>query len=143
MRPIISRARSRPSPLISVLRRYPALQGLLFDLAHVIDRATSNVRKAGLADRCRIEQGDFFQSIPPGADAYLLRHVIHDWTDEQPTTILKNCRKVMPARGRLLRVEVVVPPGNDRSRAKDFDLAMLSFLWRPGVHRGRVSTAVH
>ncbi|MEI9811325.1 MAG: methyltransferase [Acidobacteriota bacterium] len=57
----------------------------------------------------------------------MLRHIIHDWTDEQSVGILKNCRKVMPANGRLLLVEAVVPPGNERSISKDFDFTMLMY----------------
>jgi hypothetical protein len=115
------------SLLIPTLSRYPNLKGLLFDVGHVIDRARSNIHAAGLTDRCRIEQGSFFESIPQGADAYLLRHIIHDWTDEQSVAILKNCRRVMPANGRLLIVEAVVPPGNHPSAAKDFDFLMLMY----------------
>jgi hypothetical protein len=115
------------SLLIQVLKKYPTLRGVLFDLGHVMERAKGNLLSAGVSDRCRVEQGDFFKAIPAGADAYLFRHIIHDWTDEQSTLILTNCRKVMPATGRLLLVESVVPPGNTRSRAKDFDLAMLLY----------------
>jgi hypothetical protein len=59
--------------------------------------------------RCSIVEGNFFESVPDGADAYLLRHIIHDWTDEQSVQILRNCRKVMPSEGKLLIVEAVVP----------------------------------
>jgi hypothetical protein len=97
------------SLLVTVLQRYPQMQGLLFDRPHVIERAKDSLERAGLAARCRLEPGDFFDAIPPDADAYLFRHIIHDWTDEQSTTILTNCRKVIPATGRLLLVEVVVP----------------------------------
>jgi len=115
------------SLLVPVLKKHPALRGVLFDLGHVMERAKGNLLSAGVSDRCRIAQGDFFQSIPAGADAYLFRHIIHDWTDEQSTQILVNCRKVMPANGRLLLVETVVPTGNTRSIAKDFDFAMLLY----------------
>ena len=62
-----------------------------------------------------------------GADAYLMRHIIHDWTDEQSAVILKNVRNVIPANGRLLLVETVVPTGNERSLAKDMDFLMLMY----------------
>jgi hypothetical protein len=63
--------------------------------------------------------------VPSGADAYLFRHIIHDWTDEQSVQILNNCRKVIPNNGRLLIIEAVVPTGNEPSLAKDFDMVML------------------
>jgi hypothetical protein len=114
--------------LISVvLHRYPKMRGLLFDLAHVVQRAKENLKQQGLADRCQVMEGSFFDTVPPGADAYLFRHVIHDWTDEQSVRILSHCRKVIPNRGRLLLVECVVPAGNERSISKDFDIAMMTF----------------
>lgn len=115
------------STLVKVLQRYPEMRGLLFELPHVVERARATVERAGLAERCRIESGNFFTSIPAGADAYLFRHIIHDWTEEQSETILGNCRQVMPKDGQLLIVEVVVPDGNERSMAKDFDFAMLLY----------------
>ena len=80
-----------------------------------------------MEERCSIVEGNFFESVPDGADAYLLRHIIHDGTDEQSVQILRNCRKVMPSEGKLLIVEAVVPPGNEPSLAKSFDMAMLVF----------------
>ena len=115
------------SLLIATLKRYPDLKGMLFDLDHVATRAEDPIHSAGLADRCSIRQGSFFEALPPGADAYLFRHIIHDWTDEQSFRILRNCRDVIPANGRLLVVEPVVPPGNDPSPAKDMDVLMLVF----------------
>ena len=72
-------------------------------------------------------EGDFFESIVSGADAYLLRHVIHDWTDEQSVQILSNCRKVVPAHGRILLVEFAVPAANEASLGKDDDMIMMGF----------------
>jgi hypothetical protein len=69
--------------------------------------------------------GDFFQSVPAGADAYLLRHVVHDWEDDRAGTILRNCGQAMGKQGRLLVVEGVVPTGNEPCISKFFDLAML------------------
>jgi len=67
------------SLMIGVLQRYPNLKGMLFDLGHVADRGKDNLRAEGLVERCRVESGDFFEGVPKGADAYLLRHIIHDW----------------------------------------------------------------
>ena len=115
------------SLLIAALNRHANLNGLLFDLGHVAGRAREHVRAAGLEERCRIEGGNFFESIPPGAGAYLFRHIIHDWSDEQAVRILENCRAAIPADGRLLVVETVVPAGNEASPAKDMDIQMLIY----------------
>jgi hypothetical protein len=115
------------SLISAVLARYPAMRGMLFDLGHVTGRARENIQSKGLGDRCTISEGSFFESIPEGADAYLFRHIIHDWTDEQCVQILSNCRKVIPNNGRLLIVEAVVPEGNEPSLSKQFDMTMLVF----------------
>jgi hypothetical protein len=115
------------SLLSSVLRRYPHLRGILFDLGHVIGRAKAGIRELGLEQRCSVIEGNFFESVPSGADAYLMRHIIHDWTDEQSVQILSNCRKVIPMHGRVLLVEFAVPPANQASLGKDADMIMLTF----------------
>src|SRR5262249_51592288 len=103
------------SLLKSVLTRHRNMRGILYDLAHVADRAREGIRADGLAERCQVIDGNFFQSVPPGADAYLLRHIIHDWDDARATTILKNAHQAMGKGGKLLLIEGVVPPGNDPS----------------------------
>jgi hypothetical protein len=113
------------SLISAVLQRYPEMNGILFDLGQVTGRARENLQASGLSSRCSIQEGSFFESVPSGADAYLFRHIIHDWTDEQCVQILRNCRKVIPGNGRLLLVEAVVPEGNEPSLAKDFDMTML------------------
>lgn len=121
------------SLLVQVLNKYPEMMGIVMDLEQVVNRAKPNLEAAGLADRCTIHPVDFFEEVPPGADAYLMRHIIHDWNDEQSIQILKNCRKAVPPHGKLLLVEAVVPTGNDRSIAKDQDIGML--LWPGGMER--------
>jgi hypothetical protein len=115
------------SLLSAVLTRHPNLKGILFDLGHVVGRAKENLKAAGLADRCSVIEGSFFESIPAGADSYLFRHIIHDWTDEQCTQILGHCRKAIPANGKLLIVDCVVPAGNAPSPSIDMDMIMLTF----------------
>jgi precorrin-6B methylase 2 len=115
------------SLLCAVLRRYSSMKGILFDLGHVVARAKENLQAAGLADRCSVIEGSFFESIPAGADAYMFRHIIHDWTDDQSMQILGHCRKVIPADGKLLIVDCVVPAGNAPSLSKDMDITMLTF----------------
>ena len=115
------------SLISGVLKRYPEMRGLLFDLGHVMGRAKANLDAGGLAERCGVIEGSFFETVPAGADAYLFRHIIHDWTDEQCVQILGHCRKVIPAGGRLLVVECVVPEGNTPSISKAFDMTMMTF----------------
>lgn len=113
------------SLLTAALQRYPKLRGLLFDRSHVVERAKPLLQQAGVADRCAIVGGSFFESAPSGADAYLMRHIIHDWNNDQSKTILSNIRQVIPANGKLLLVETVIPSGNEPSFAKLLDLNML------------------
>jgi len=115
------------SMIAAVLQRYPQLKGILYDLGHVIGRAKTTIRTHGLESRCSVVEGNFFESVPEGADAYLMRHVIHDWTDEQCVRILSNCRKVVPPHGRILIVESSVSAGNEPSLGKDLDIIMLGF----------------
>ncbi|MBL8796931.1 MAG: methyltransferase [Planctomycetia bacterium] len=113
------------SVLTAILQKYPAMQGILFDLPGVVERARANLEASGLSDRCRVVGGNFFEAVPPGADAYLMRHIIHDWDDEKSLTILRNCRKAMGGAEKLLVVEGVVLPDNQPSISKFFDLAMM------------------
>ncbi|WP_225835306.1 acetylserotonin O-methyltransferase [Streptomyces sp. NK08204] len=128
-----SRARSvvdvgggRGGLLRSVLRRNPHLTGILFDLesavaGHVLDTPD-------LAGRWRAESGDFFVSVPSGADVYLLKHVLAGWPDEQCLRILRTCRSAMPAHGRLLVVNAMIPAGNDPHPGKTIDMLMMTVL---------------
>jgi hypothetical protein len=113
--------------LMATLKRYPALRGMLFDQTHVLERTADNVRLAGLEGRCQMYAGSFFEAIPAGADAYTMRHILHDWADDLCVRILVNIRKALPADGRLLIIEAVVPEGNDPSMSKLFDMFMMIF----------------
>ncbi len=113
------------STLSGILGQYPALRGTLFDLPGVIERAGDTVERAGFLNRMRLVRGDFFHSVPSGADAYLLRHIVHDWDDDKAVRILENVHRAMNASGRLLVVESVIPPGNEPFFGKLLDLTML------------------
>lgn len=115
------------SLLGAVLQRYPKMRGILFDLGHVVERAKANLKRYDIGDRCQVIEGSFFETVPSGADAYLLRHILHDWTDEQCLQILGRCRTVIPTNGRLLIVECVIPTGNKPSSSKDYDMTMMVF----------------
>jgi len=123
--------------LTSILRKYPSMRGVLLDLDHVIAGARPKIAAAGLADRCQTIAGDFFTTVPPGGDAYVLKHIIHDWDDDRATHILKNVRTALNgvANGRVLLLEGVVQPANAPDFSKILDLEMLMF---PG---GRERTA--
>jgi len=111
--------------LTSVLEKYSAIHGVLFDLEHVLAGARPLIESRGLADRCRTVAGDFFKAVPQGGDAYIMKHIIHDWDDERATTILKNIRAAMNRGGRLILVESVVTAGSQPDFAKLIDLEML------------------
>jgi multifunctional cyclase/dehydratase/O-methyltransferase len=111
----------------SILREYPGTTGLLFDQPHVVDGALPVLERLGVTERVRRVGGDFFSEIPAGADAYVLRAVLHDWSDDDSVAILTNVRRAMGANSeaRLLIVETVVSPGNEWDFGKLLDLEML------------------
>ena len=103
--------------MIGILKANPRLRGIVFDLPHVAERAREHLQLAAVADRCEVISGSFFGEIPKGSDAYLLKHVVHDWNDERATAILKNCRSAMAAHAKLLIVEGVYPSRIEESLA--------------------------
>jgi O-methyltransferase domain/Dimerisation domain len=111
--------------LAAVLGRYPGSRGILYDLPHVVRDAPALLNSRGVADRVTIAAGSFFDSVPAGGDAYLLSHIIHDWSEDQCLTILGNCRRVMNSGSRLLIIEMVIPGGNTPHPGKMLDLMML------------------
>ena len=112
--------------LAAVLKRHPQIKGILYDLPGVIERAKQNLEAQGLSSRCQFIAGSFFEAAPPGGDVYQMRHIIHDWTDEQCRTILGHVRKVIPKHGKLLVIEMVIKPKNEPQPAKWLDLNMLA-----------------
>jgi hypothetical protein len=108
-----------------LLARYPSLEGILFDQPHVVAGAGQVLEAAGVAGRCRVIGGSFFDGIPRGGDAYLLKAIIHDWQDDEAIAILGGCRSVVPEDGALLVIERVVGPPNTDPAAKLSDLNML------------------
>ena len=111
--------------LAAILQRYPQARGVLFDLPAVVESAQSLLDAAGVADRCTRVAGDFFQGLPGGGDAYLLKRVIHDWEAPQAQAILTQCRRAMAAHSRLLVMEGVLPAGNTPSLGPLDDITML------------------
>jgi O-methyltransferase domain len=113
--------------LCDVLRRYPAMKGILFDMPNVVQEATCYICSLNLDQRCQMVSGDFFEHIPPGADAYYMQHIIHDWADEPALKILGNCRRALEGvpNGRLLIVDSVVPENSEPHVSKWLDIEML------------------
>lgn len=101
--------------MIPLLKKYPKLQGLIFDLPQVVDQARSFVAVAGLQERCELVGGSFFEGVPAGADAYLVNNVLHDWSDAKCLEILRSCRRTMDEKATLLLSEQVLPDAKDTS----------------------------
>jgi hypothetical protein len=95
--------------LVAILKAYPEACGVLFDRPHVIEQSRQHLARAGLTHRCACLAGDFFDAVPGGGEAYVLKSIIHNWSDERSTRILDNCRRVMPAGAKLLLVERIMP----------------------------------
>jgi hypothetical protein len=114
--------------LAAILAANPALRGVLFDQPHVVAGAGPLLEQAGVADRCEVVGGSFFEGVPEGADAYLLKSIVHDWDDASAIEILRKCRAAMADTGRLLLVERGIRPGNEPDPAKFIDLMMLVML---------------
>ena len=112
--------------LTAILQSNTRLRGALFELPKTAAEASRLFDASELAARCTVISGDFFQSVPPGYDVYLLAHVLHDWSDEQALPILRNCRHAIAPDGKLLVVEAVLPEGDAPHHAKLMDLLMLT-----------------
>jgi hypothetical protein len=111
--------------LTGVLERHPAMRGILCDLDHVIAGARKRVAAIGMPGRVECVTTDIFASVPEGGDAYLMKHIIHDWDDARAGLILRNIRKVLPQNGRVILLECVLAPGNAPDFGKILDLEML------------------
>lgn len=111
--------------LKAILLACPDARGILFDQPQVAVTAEGVFASAGLAQRCQVVAGDFFQAVPGAGDAYIMKSVLHDWGEGEATEILRSCRRAMPATATLLAIERVVGPPNQDPSGKFFDLNML------------------
>jgi SAM-dependent methyltransferase len=109
--------------LAAILARYPSVEGILFDLPAGIAAAEAGL--GGPLPRCKLVAGDFFEAVPEGADAYVLKKVLHDWSDDDAVRILANCGRAIVPGGRVLVVETLVPAGNAPDPIKVMDVNML------------------
>ncbi|WP_214413450.1 methyltransferase [Sphaerisporangium fuscum] len=127
--------------LAAAMRANPHLRGVLFDLPNVVPDARDAFASWGLDDRCEFVAGDFFSSVPQGADAYLLGSVVHNWDDTDALRILRTVRAAMGEKSRVLLVEIVLPDDDTPHFGKDMDIRMMG-LFGQGRERGRAEHAV-
>ena len=113
--------------LASILQKYPKMRGILADLDHVIAGAGPRLTAMGVADRVQTRAIDFFKAVPEGGDAYIMKHIIHDWDDDRAATILGNIRKALGGKpnGKVILLEAIVPAGNAPDMSKLMDLEMM------------------
>jgi hypothetical protein len=101
------------------------MRGIVYDMPHVVNGAETYIVRQGLGDRCQAIAGDFFTSVPAGADAYIMTAILHDWDDDASALILRNCRKAMKPTGRVLIGDFVLKPSNEPDFGRAIDLEML------------------
>ncbi|HEV2371938.1 MAG TPA: methyltransferase [Streptosporangiaceae bacterium] len=119
--------------LAGLLARYPGLRGILLDLPHVVAQAGEVLAAAGVAQRCQVVPGSFFDPLPTGADLYVLKTVLPGWATEEAVAILRNVRAAMPPDARLVLLEALIPDGNSFDVAKLVDVHTLALTG--GRHR--------
>lgn len=115
----------RGTLLASILKQNASASGIVLDLPHVIELARQDPATTAIGNRIELVEGDFFESVPAGGDAYILKWILHDWNDAQCITILKNCREAIAPTGKLLVIEAPLPGRNEPSLNKFMDLNML------------------
>lgn len=111
--------------LAEVLERWPKVEGVLVDRPNVLSRARAKLDGRGLLARCELIAGDFFDPLPAGADVYLVKHVLHNWGDEDAVRILSRCREAVAPSGAVLVVEGMIHPGSGRNMPRLMDLEMM------------------
>ncbi len=122
---VVDLAGGRGALIAAILKRFPHVKGVLTDLPNVANEAKAFIETAGLEDRCEIVSGDYFESVPPGGDIYILKSVIEDEQDDGAVDLLKNCRRAMGNHARLLIVDTIMSPHGSPSPANVYDVHML------------------
>jgi 2-polyprenyl-3-methyl-5-hydroxy-6-metoxy-1,4-benzoquinol methylase len=110
----------------SIMRANPDLKGILFDLPQGIEEAQSHLKAKGVADRCQIIPGSFFNSVPKGGDIYVLSRILHDWPDDKAATILTNCRKAINEDGTLLIRDTVLSDHDELGSMQDVTMMIMT-----------------
>lgn len=111
-----------------ILKRFPTIRGTIFDLPHVVAGAPDRLAELGVADRCEVVGGSFFEEVPAGADGYMLKRILYGWDDERALELLKSVQKAMRPDSKLLILEPVVRPGNEFDVGKLYDLLLLCMV---------------
>jgi hypothetical protein len=114
--------------IVGFLKGKPARRGVIFDIPNVAKQVEKRLESAGLASHCEVVAGDFFREIPVKADAFFLRHILHDWNDEECRTILRNIAAQCKSGDRVLIAECVIKEPNQPDTGKLFDMMMMLFL---------------
>ncbi|WP_028798090.1 methyltransferase [Streptomyces purpureus] len=114
--------------LAGVLRAHPGVSGVVFDTPEGLAEAPRTVERHGLEGRCSLVAGDFFRSVPAGSELYLIKSVLHDWSDEQVVTILRHCREALKPGGHVLIVEPVLPEVVDTHTEADVSDGGVTYL---------------
>jgi len=111
-----------------VLQKYPTLQGILFDRPPLAEGARKELQSLGVAERCECMSGDFLKSVPSGGDAYMMSHILHDWSDPDALAILRNCRQAITKHGKLIVLDAVIKSDGSADWAKLMDLEMMAMF---------------
>jgi hypothetical protein len=111
--------------LASILRSTPGAKGILYDLPDVVEGAGPLLAEADVAHRCTVAGGSFMESVPAGGDVYVMKNIIHDWSDAESLTILRNIRAAIADGGRLFLLEMVLPERASSFIGHMLDLEML------------------
>lgn len=111
--------------MFSIIEKNPHLKGIIFDQPHVVKGTNERIKKCSMSDCVKAVEGDFFASIPKGADAIIMAHVLHDWDDDNSVKILEKCKEALPVGGRVLLVESLLAPANENFPFLALDLVML------------------
>jgi hypothetical protein len=114
--------------LANILHRHPGCMGILFDTPNALEQAKAMLARYQVENRTELVAGDFFTAVPGTGDLYLLKHVIHNWSDRESEELLKVIHRDMPAGSRVLILEMIVPPGNTPSLAKLLDIQMMASM---------------
>lgn len=124
-RRVVDVAGGQGALLAAILAAHPTMRGVLFDRPEIVAQAGPVLEAAGIAGRCEVVGGSFFDAVPEGADAYLLKYILHDWDDPASVAILTACRRACRPEGKLLVMERIVGPPNEGPETKISDLNML------------------
>ncbi|MBL0137191.1 MAG: methyltransferase [Bacteroidetes bacterium] len=112
--------------LMAILDKAPQATGIVFDEEYVVDETIKTIEERGFSKKCSVSAGNFFEAVTEGADIYLMKHVLHDWNDEQSVQILRNCSEAMHSGSKMLVIEAVIPTGNTRHPGKFMDINMMA-----------------